>query len=210
MDEDVKEGKKTEEIKINPHHGTKEEVNKRKIAEIKDSMDIDDTEIKEIPEIDEGSSSEEESSSDEDSSSDDDSISEEHVQEIIEIEKKLDDMITAGNYDEAVGMYQMRKLIKLPISVGILHETTIARTVGRFERRCKTKAVSDMVDSLSDNWQKIFPDKSAKETNPVEQNTDANLNATSEPTVSVNKPEVTDKASGISERNSTHMVEEVN
>ena len=152
LDEDSNDGKKHKELKVNPHGESREEINQRQLAEVKECMNIEDPgETKENPDenkesesrIGEGPYETTSSSSKEESSSEEESISEEQ-EETAELAEKLNDMISTNSPDESVGLDLLRTLMKVPMTKHILLETDIANIVTRFRTICKTDEVSTL------------------------------------------------------------------
>ena len=107
LDEELNESKKLRDVGANPHVETREEINRRNIMEVKNCMDVEETE--ENPnvisddttgagEMNDGtasSSSDGETSSEGDSSSEEEEIiNEEQYEELINIEKQFQEMVS--------------------------------------------------------------------------------------------------------------------
>ena len=186
LNEDLNDSKKLKDVKVNPQGESREEKDRRQVAEVKECMDLEDPGMtgenvnvtEESPtrtgEVDDGttssssngdSSSEGDTSSEGDSSSEEDTITDEQHEEIVEIEKQFKEMVTTKSPNEALGLELIRKLLILPMSLDILSETHIARTVNNFRKICRTDEVMSLGDTLMNTWEELFPSKKVKNVN---------------------------------------------
>ena len=138
-----------ETTEANPRRDTEEEIEKREIAETKDCLSIQDA--------DETEASSEDDSED-DSEEDSDVEDTELKGEIISIGKRLETMVSSNSIDEAIGLDLMKTLKTLPMSLDMLKETRIGRSVGIFRKACKTKEAAAMGRTLIKSWQHLLPE----------------------------------------------------
>ena len=186
LNEDLNDSKKLKDIKVNPQGESKEEMDRRQIAEVKDYMDLEDHGMtgesanvtKESPtrtgKEDDGttssssngdSASDGDSSSDGDPSSEEDSITDEQYEEIAGIQKQFEEMVETKSPNEALGVDLIKKLLQLPISLDILRKYQIARAINNFRKICRTDEIISLGDELMKNWEKLFPEDMVREVN---------------------------------------------
>ena len=79
-------------------------------------------------------------------------------------------MVPSNSFDEAIGLDLMKTLKTLPMSLDILRETRIGRSVGIFRKACKTKEAAAMGRTLIKSWQHLLPENDVPETNKDEAN----------------------------------------
>ena len=165
LDEELNESKKLKDVGANSHVETREEVNRRNIAEVKDCMDVEETEENpnvipdetclNIPDSDEAGKSSEGSSEDESEEDSGDEENSELIDEAFSIGKRLDSMVSSNAVEEEIGLDLMKTLSNLPITYEILKVTRIGRSVNQFHVCCKNKEIVKLGRSLLLSWQKI-------------------------------------------------------
>ena len=108
------------------------------------------------------SSSDEEASS---ASSDEESSRENEPlhEQIVEIGKKLRNMMSSNSSDEAEALNLLSALKEIPMSKDILSETKIGDTVNTFWRACTANEVRTQGRSLIITWRKILPESNIKD-----------------------------------------------
>ena len=157
----------TENVETNPRRETKEETEKREIAETKECLNIHYSD--EAEKSSEGSSeddSEEESEDESEKESEDENS--ELVNEITSIGTRLDTMISSNSVDEGIGLDLMKTLFNLPMSCEILQVTRIGKVVNDFRRRCLSSEAATFGRKLIETWRKLLPESKVNETKPGE------------------------------------------
>ena len=171
LDEELNESKKLRDVGANPHVETREEINRRNIADVKDCMEVEETE--ENPnvitddtagagEMNDGttSSSSDGETSEEDSSSEEEIMNEEQYEELLNIQKQFQEMISTKTPIESTGLELIKRLLILPMSLDFLRGHRIAKTVNDFRRICRTEEIMSLGDTLMEAWTKLIrPDK---------------------------------------------------
>ena len=79
-------------------------------------------------------------------------------------------MVSSNSIDEAIGLDLMNTLKTLPMSLDMLEETRIPRSVNIFRKACKTKEAAVMGWTLIKSWQHLLPENDIAETNKDEAN----------------------------------------